>query len=241
MTGYTLKLIAMFTMLIDHITGVLVPYSSKFYIVGRSIGRLAFPIYCFLLVEGFKHTRDIKKYLARLLIFAFISEVPFDFAFYSPVRFIYDYFQHQNIFFTLFIGLLVISIIDYIDRYLAEKYHSNNIEIEDKQLIIKNILNILALLLGCLLAYILKTDYSYMGVLMIWAFYRFQDDKQMLIVSMILVNLIYGFPQIIAVFSLIFIGQYNGQKGKQGNKYLFYGFYPIHLTILFIIKQFGLI
>lgn len=223
MSGYSLKLIAMITMLIDHITAVLIPYSSGFYMIGRSIGRLSFPIYCFLIVEGFKHTRDVKKYLARLLIFAFVSEIPFDLAFYSPVRSAFDYFQHQNIFFTLFIGLLVISVIDYLNRYFTKNYYLNCI---------------LILLLGCLLAHLLKTDYSYVGVLMIWAFYQFKDNKQVLIVVLILLNMLLGFPQILGVFSLVFIEQYNGKKGKQANRYLFYGFYPIHLMILFIIKYF---
>ncbi len=238
MTGYALKLIALFTMLIDHITAVLVPYGSGFYMIGRSIGRLSFPIYCFLIVEGFKHTRDVKKYLSRLLIFAFVSEIPFDFAFYSPVQSICDYFYHQNIFFTLFIGLLVITVIDYLDRYFTDNYYSNNINMENKYLIRRNIFSIIVLFFGCLLAYLLKTDYSYIGVLIIWAFYRFKDNREILIVVMILLNMLLGFPQILAVFSLIFIGQYNGQRGKQGNKFLFYGFYPVHLIILALIKHF---
>ena len=78
LTGTQLKVIALVTMIIDHIGVVLLEPNSVVYWVARSIGRLAFPIYCFLLVEGFIHTRNVKKYLGRLLLFAVISEIPFD-------------------------------------------------------------------------------------------------------------------------------------------------------------------
>lgn len=79
----TLKIIAVITMLIDHIAYVLQIYSYSYstYHIMRIIGRIAFPIFAFMIAEGAKHTRDIRKYLLRLLIFAFISEVPFDLAF----------------------------------------------------------------------------------------------------------------------------------------------------------------
>lgn len=235
MTGYTLKIIAMVTMLIDHITAVFVPSDSPIYLIGRVIGRLAFPIFCFLIVEGQAYTRNIKKYLLRLLIFAFISEIPFDLAFYYPAP-IYQYMNHQNIFFTLFIGLLVISIMDYTKKYFAEKYSINNNN--TVYFVLENILEIIVLLVGCLIAYFSNVDYSFVGVLMIWAFYMFKDNTKHLTIALILINLVYGFPQVLAVFALYFIKQYNGQRGNQGNKFLFYGFYPIHLTLIFIIKYF---
>ena len=105
LTGSTLKIIAMIAMLIDHIgaavlvrvirsTGDMSLYEG--YTILRKIGRIAFPIFCFLLVEGFIHSSDKKKYALRLGIFALLSEVPFDLAFQSKVV----GFEYQNVFFT---------------------------------------------------------------------------------------------------------------------------------------------
>ena len=128
-SGSTLKMIAIVTMLIDHIgaavlarllmvnglgeldqtnTDAIMQWLSAngalywMYTVMRMIGRVAFPIFCFLLVEGFLHTHDVKKYAMRLGLFALLSEIPFDLAFSSKIL----EFNYQNVFFTLFIGLL---------------------------------------------------------------------------------------------------------------------------------------
>ena len=122
MTGSALKWIAILTMLIDHMAAALLDplvyggYYGKmhglffgsasqstfiWYMIGRFIGRLAFPIFCFLLVEGITHTRDIKKYGARLALFALISEIPFDLALLGSLS-----FDAQNVFFTLLFGIV---------------------------------------------------------------------------------------------------------------------------------------
>lgn len=114
LTAQELKLIAMITMILDHIGYAIVirypaAYDSSspvfaFYMILRCIGRLAFPIYCYLLVEGISYTRSPLKYALRLLVFAFISEIPFDLAFYGQTF----WWQHQNVFFTLFIGVMML-------------------------------------------------------------------------------------------------------------------------------------
>ena len=106
-SGYWLKLIAVISMLIDHTSAVIleqIPGLEAPAFFMRIIGRAAFPIYCFLLVEGFYHTRSRAKYAGRLFLFALISEVPFDLAF---SRRMWD-FSSNNVFFTLLFGLLVI-------------------------------------------------------------------------------------------------------------------------------------
>ena len=95
--SFQLKWIAVITMIIDHTGAVLFPDDMVF----RYIGRIAFPIFCFLLVEGFFHTRDVRKYMLRLGLFALISEIPYDLAFRDTVL----EFEHQNVFFALLLGV----------------------------------------------------------------------------------------------------------------------------------------
>ena len=216
-----MKMIAIITMLIDHIGAVLIPSNTTAYLIFRSIGRLAFPIFAFLIVEGFYHTRDVKRYLTRLGIFALVSEIPFDLAFYGDF-----YMGHQNIFFTLFLGLLLIMVMKDIERRFP------------KNLITSNAINTLLVISFCIIAFLLKTDYNFLGILLITAFYLFRGSKMLLVLSILL---IFGTPigdiSILATLSMVFISLYNGKKGK-GMKYFFYVFYPAHLLILFLIFKY---
>ena len=121
-SGYWLKVIAVVSMLIDHTSAVILEQISGLEnpaFLMRIIGRLAFPIYCFLLVEGFYHTRSRAKYAGRLFLFALISEVPFDLAF---SRRMCD-FSSSNVFFTLLFGLLVIWGVEGIkQKFVADVY-----------------------------------------------------------------------------------------------------------------------
>ncbi len=145
MNGKWLKVIAIITMFIDHVAAaVLSPYIldvkeavnagtlvltdemydrflmlQDVYSFMRAVGRIAMPIFCFLLVEGFLHTKNIKKYFSRLLLFALISEIPFDLAFEQKLI----YWKHQNVFFTLALGLFLLWIIRQIS--LREKWNSH--------------------------------------------------------------------------------------------------------------------
>ena len=123
-SGYWLKLIAVISMLIDHTSAVIleqIPGLENPAFLMRIIGRLAFPIYCFLLVEGFYHTRSRAKYAGRLFLFALISEVPFDLAF---SRRMWD-FSSNNVFFTLLFGLLVIWGVEGIKQKFVEEVYGN--------------------------------------------------------------------------------------------------------------------
>lgn len=140
--GFTLKWIAIVSMLIDHMGAILFPQ----YIEMRIVGRLAFPIYCFLLAEGAVHTSNIRRYEIRLLAFACLSDIPFDLAFFGGVT-----LEHQNVFFTLLLGVLVI-----------EQFQKH----EGKWLY-----GAVAFVLASVLAECLHTDYGAKGVLFILCFF----------------------------------------------------------------------
>ena len=217
MSGLLLKITALLTMIIDHYGAVFQPN----IMIYRIIGRLAFPIYCFLLVEGYTHTSNIKKYTSRLLIFALISEIPFDLAFYGRIGFV-----HQNIFFTLFIGLVAIYLID--NKDAKYKFDST-----------------LVIIVATVLATILRTDYQFIGIVYILSFYftrNLPKKKKLSTIALIMIaiNLAAGLLQQFSLLSLIIIYLYNNEPGAK-NKLLqmsFYIAYPLHLLIYYIINTF---
>lgn len=206
--SFTLKIIALITMIIDHIGAFLFPQ----YILLRVIGRISFPIFAFLIVEGFYHTSNLKRYMMRLAAFAVISEVPFDLLQAGKIL----EFDHQNVFFTLFIGVLLM--------YVYEGPYSK----------IEKFGGLILLLLA---GDIFRTDYGAWGILLIFCFYLFRDRKVEKNVSVALINIFaFGYIQAFAVIALLPISLYNGKKGTN-MKYFFYAVYPIHLLILFIVRM----
>lgn len=224
MTTSNLKIIACLTMLIDHIGAILYPDQMIF----RIIGRIAFPIFAFLIVEGYYYTKDLKKYLMRLGLFALVSEIPFDLAVNSAKVI---EFQHQNVFFTLFIALLAISIYDLI----KEKYP---------------IFASIALVGFAVLNEVIQADYGLIGILIIFGFYKCRSNKYGLFFWLLSINLLLGalytlnsgilsirtMIQVFELFALIFIFNYNGKKGLS-LRYVFYVFYPGHLLLLYLINN----
>ena len=217
LTGSDLKWIAIIAMAIDHIWAfILEPYILdslasanlvNITMTTRLIGRIAFPIFTFLLVEGYIHTRNLRRYIVQMGIFALISEVPFDLASKGVIF----SSSNQNVFFTLLIGLLTIAIFD---RFKERKY-----------------LKWLIPIIGMTIATLLRTDYSAVGIVIIFVFYYFRDDKglrNILVIPLLLL-------QATAVLALVPIQSYNGKRGKQ-NKFFFYIFYPAHLIIYFLIR-----
>lgn len=225
LSGSTLKLIALITMLIDHIGATIlareliaVQWTQTLYWVYRAmrmVGRIAFPIYCFLLVEGFLHTRDRKKYALRLLLFALISEVPFDLAFSGKLL----EFGYQNVFFTLFIGLITMMAVQ-----TVEERENWNPWMRCVGLLVTGAA-------GMLLAYFMQTDYDAIGVLCILALYLFRQTRGMQILAGCIAFGSFELPALVAFIPIAF---YNGKRGADF-KYLFYIFYPLHLFVLYFI------
>lgn len=201
--SFHLKVLAIVTMMLDHIGAILLPQEMWL----RYVGRLAFPIFCFLLVEGFFHTRNVDKYIIRLGIFALVSEIPFNLAF---GRSIFD-LNYQNVFFTLFIGIVLMRVLAYENRWVVR---------------------IIEVLLAMWLANVLRTDYGGKGVLLISWFYFFREKKAVGLIGGALWNLLSVTSiQRVGAFAMIPIGLYNGEKGRS-MKYFFYLFYPVHILIL---------
>jgi len=197
------------------------------YLVIRLVGRISFPIFCFLLVEGLYKTNNIKKYIVRLGLFALISEIPFDLAFSDSLA----NFSYQNVFFTLFIGLLTINSLDYI--------HKRSVKCEV-------LYNICIITIGFILAELLKTDYSGFGVLTISAIYityrhyEKDNDYKYKVYSMFagcIVLFIMSPIECTSFLSILLVLLYNNKKGLN-LKYIFYVFYPLHLVLLWLICTF---
>ena len=210
-----LKVVALITMLCDHIAVVLVPQSEspEIYTALRVIGRIAFPIFCFMLSEGFVYTSDRKKYLIRLFIFAVISEIPFDFAASGKWFDLAD----QNVMWTLLIGLIVLTGL--------EKY-SNNFALQ-----------MLCILGGSVAAFICRVDYSFYGILMISVFYLCRENHYKMFIIIMFLLMVQGEAEAFGILSIPFIMAYDADKEeKKLPKYFFYAFYPVHLLTLYIIK-----
>lgn len=229
-----LKILAIIAMTVDHTAFLLVDAHSLLYYYMRMIGRLTAPIMVFLLTEGYRHTRNRKKYLARLFMFAGISQ---------PIYFLFlhgrmpenaaDFSLHWNVMFTLAIGLLVMILFD------SEKIQTAPSLI----------------LLGILISLAHFGDWSYLipaWTIIFFCYYK-RDTKKMIVlfalVSVTLQTLVYlkefdSFAlfsfQYSTLFSLIPISMYNGQRGnvrhKNLNRWFFYVYYPAHMVVLLIIQ-----
>lgn len=206
--NFTLKMIAIITMVIDHIGYVFIPTNTAYYDIFRAIGRISFPIFCFLIVEGFFHTRSHVNYLIRLIIFALFSEIPFDLAFHNTLF----YWDSQNVFITLALGLLAIFCLE----------EMNNRRVYSIPLIL---IGVVAVFSNC--------DYGIGGVLLICMFYltRHAPGIRILLTALIL-YMFYNPTELYGILALIPIMCYNGKRGPH-TKMIFYWFYPLHLLALY--------
>ena len=225
MSSFALHIIAMIFMLCDHMWATILDYEWL-----TCIGRIAFPIFAFLITEGYIHTSNINKYIKRMVIFAIITEIPFNLMVSaSPI-----YPFHQNVLWTFVISLLTLKYLNFDNT--------------------KNIFkSILIIILAIIIATIAMCDYFGAGVMMVVGFYIFRKSKLLQLLMMIYVNMIliqgysypidiagytYYFPQQgFAILSLIFIWLYNGKQGYHAKwfKIFCYAFYPLHMLILYIL------
>lgn len=236
LTSTALRYIAMVFMLLDHMWATIVSGNNWMTYVGR----MAMPIFAFLISEGYVHTGNVKKYKQRLLLFGILSEIPFNLMVSGSVFFLF----HQNVMFTLLLGMLAIEAIDRMKQTRTAKN------------IVKNV----GILLGiAILSVIGFVDYNVTGVFTVVMFYVLRDvpfSKLWQLVCMVLINIVLrkgmtipisigGFEiefmtQGFAVFSLVLVWLYNGQKGSSGKavQYFAYAFYPLHMLVLYLIWYF---
>ena len=217
MSGFLLKAIACIAMLVDH-AGVAfaAELPDGVYWAMRSVGRLAFPIFCFFIAEGFARTKSRGRYALRLALFALLSEIPFDLVVAGQAM----SFSHQNVYLTLLLGLLGLWGYEFlVKREMATVAY-------------------LAPILCACVAAGLRTDYGAGGVLLIFVMHRLAGDKgwQGFAVALVLLALSGALHtiQMVGWLGWLLCMFYNGQRGPRV-KYLMYAFYPLHLLGLWLL------
>ena len=215
LSGSALKIIAVLSMVTDHCAYYLLDESSVAYEVMRCFGRIAFPVFAFLVAEGFAHTRNRMRYFLSLLLFAVIIEVPW--------YLLNGADGTHNVMFTLVLGVLALAAFERLREH--------------------RILCCCSILLTAWLAAWLGTDYEWRGVLMIVVFYLLGMVKNMPVTLRRMLQLLFAFPLMMhygitgALFACVVIFLYDGTRGFiHGNvaKYGFYAFYPAHLFLLWL-------
>ena len=238
LSGFTLCIIAMVTMLLDH--SYIALFRGANYL--NYIGRVSFPIFAYLLVEGYYNTGSRIKYALRLFIFALISEIPFNLLIAQSINFK----EHQNVMFELLFGIIVLSA----NTSLIEGISSGRL--------FKVVMGALVMLLSFTTSYIYSFDYSCYGLALIILFAISRDFKYSKLIQLIgmvgifivwyigigwTLNIgnfcIYLPRQSLCILSLPLIWLYNGERGYASNhfKYMKYSFYPLHLIILYILRE----
>lgn len=234
-TSFSLHIMAMIFMLCDHLWGTIIPGNDWL----TCIGRLTFPIYAFLIVEGYFHTKSLKKYVCRLLVFAVLSEIPFNLAMGGSLFFPI----HQNVLWSFLISIGLI--------------HWNE-KVKEKKVWKRILVIIASVCIASIGGIITFVDYYNAGILMVLVFYFFRDKKwwcylaQLVCMWYINFEMLGGLSYEVNVFgqtyfiarqgfallALIPIWLYRGKQGYHSKalQYTYYAFYPVHLLILGLIK-----
>ena len=245
--SFTLHILAISFMILDHSWNVFFVNQNQIWM--NLLGRLAFPIFAFMLVEGFYKTKNRSKYLKRIFIFAVISEIPFNLlvstsVFGSPSIF----FPYNNVLWTFGIALYMLVLFEKIKN-------KDNLPVTVK-IFGKIIISILAMFI----THLIGSDYLEYGIMTVLVFYFFRSRKWWNFVAQVILltwinifliprydfsfylfgNKIYAPVQSFAIFSLVFIWLYNGKQGIHNKitKYMFYSFYPLHLLLIVMIYIF---
>lgn len=250
LSATALKIIAMLVMLLDHAAAIFL-VGHENYLTLRTVGRVSFPIFCFLIAEGMCYTRDIRRYALRLGLFALLSEIPYDLAFHGVLI----YRQSQNVFFTLFLAVAA----GVLNEWRRQKKGKSPEWLA---------WGVTAAGCGILLwaGDFLHTDYGTKGVALILIFYfgrqlfclqgaasrggtsrsatkisaissehPYSLEIRLLFAATFMYICWRGKLQIYALAALPILLLYNGKKGTELPKYLFYFFYPLHLLLLYLL------
>ena len=249
LTGKDIKLIATCAMVVDHFSKTV--FSDAIWLLWNNgiissalydtcngikfnvlfpIGHMAFPLFCFLLVEAYCNTHSKRKYILSLLLFAFISEPFFDLCFFGSllsqsgqVPFFFP--SYQNVFFTLFLGAFTLAELEQIKKmsWFRQKYLSS-------------IAQIGCVLCSSLIAILIRSDYSAYGLFLIAGLYLFSSKRIFQVLVILIVSILFENkqPSLFTLLLCIVVLLYNGKRGKICHKYFYYIFYPAHLLLLYL-------
>lgn len=211
LSGSALKSIAVISMTIDHVAlyvmaGQLGKQDLFLYEALRGVGRLAFPVFAFLVVEGYRHTHNLKRYMTTLLLFALISEIPW--------RLLGQYDSH-NVMFTLLLGLVAVALTDRINQW--------------------SWLSLFPFCFTALIATKVNTDYSWHGIGLMAVFYLFRNRPFFCFLFGLPFLMEYGvIGTALGIFiCLAYNGERGFARGKW-LKYAFYIYYPLHLMVIWL-------
>ena len=212
LSGSSLKVIAIVSMTIDHLGLYMLggddPASASVtYHLMRMVGRLAFPIFAFLLVEGYVHTHNIRRYIMNLLMAAIISDIPW---------MLLGGYDSHNVMFTLLLGLMAVS---FIDRFWRNR------------LVTLTVISLIGVL-----AEWLQTDYSWRGIFLICVLFMFRDKPLLAFMFGLPFLMVYGLAGSAAglMMPMLYSGQRGFATGRV-SKYFFYAFYPLHLMAIWLL------
>lgn len=254
-SGTSMKIIATIAMIVEHFSKIVLAYITEtvwfpmringmlsheeFVQIDEfirftlyKVGDIAYPIFFFLISEGYCHTKDRKKYIKRMLIFAILSELPFDIGFFNVLSTRYGtfpvYWGYQNVFFTYFFAL--------VGLYGNDKVKEHFSKDGDGKRFISFFLGILCLVGAICITELFQCDYGAMGVILIVVFYFLKNHRCLQVGAFFLIHIAItgNQPNVFVIVAALVILLYSGKKGKMINKYAFYLFYPIHIAALYV-------